>query len=348
MLVLPIRFGENRLNRNYGWNAYAPNFQANTSAGNPLRKLKGIKCPYFGVEMFTGRELNNVETKLEQCHTVKDVVKLLSKYKRFIHKTEKKVLKKFADISKTSPELTLPECLKLLYDEAITKLKLEEFNTLDDVDKISLKLSPQNALDVHAKTTRCRQIILENNQEDTFKRKTLLYSLDEIVPQKGEKYILEMLKSRAAYLPTSSTSENAFIVKYANRSHEEIARRMVHLSGATIEHIKPNSLGGANAIGNFLLTSAVANSLRSNMPLTQFIEMFPKIPTYCQKYIEQIIDCIHRGLLKGNETYPYKVQRVLEKESKGLIQLDLSSYVLTKDEAKQEVRNHYNRNRNKK
>ena len=343
MLVLPIRFGDNRLDRTSGWHGYVPAFEANTSAGTPLRKLRGIKCPYCGVEMPTGKELNNIEKLLEQCATVKDVVKILTKYKRFIHKIERKILKRFTEISKTSPDMTLSECLQLWYDEAITKLKLEEFNVLDDVDKISLKLSPENALNVHAKTTHCRQIILENNQEDTFKRKALLFSLDEITPQKGEGLVFEKLKSKAAYLPTSSTSENAFIVKYANRSHEEIAKRMIHLSVATIEHIKPNSLGGLNAIGNFLLTSAAANSMRSNMPLATFIEMFPKIPMYCQKYIEQIINCIHKGMLQGNETYPYKVKRVLDKESKGLIQLDLSNYKYTKDEAKQKVRNYHNR-----
>ena len=63
---------------------------------------------------------------------------------------------------------------------------------------------------------------------------------------------------------------------------------MLRPSVATIEHIKPDSKGGLNAIGNFLLASAGANNLRSNMPLTDFIMMFPKIPKYCQNYIEQI------------------------------------------------------------
>ncbi len=353
MQICPIGFSFNKpssMQENYARqkNCTVPVFCSSTSEGNPLKRLKGIKCPYFGVEMLTGKELNRIEVQLARCPTVKDVVKVLTKHKKHIHKTEKKILKRFTEISKTSPDMTLPECLKLWYDEAITKLKLEEFNVLDDVDKISLKLSPENALAVHGKTTHCRQIILENNQEDTFKRKALLYSLQEITPKKGEGNVFEMLKDRAAYLPTSSTSENAFIVKYANRSHEEIAKRMIHLSVATIEHIKPDSLGGLNAIGNFLLASAVANSMRSNMSLSKFIKMFPKIPINCQKYVEQIIECVHKGWLKGNETYPYKIQRVLERESKGEIKLDLSKYKWTKEEAKQQVKEYYNKKRCKK
>ena len=47
-----------------------------------------------------------------------------------------------------------------------------------------------------------------------------------------------------------------------------------------------------------MLTSAGANNLRSNMPLYKFINMFPNIPKYCQKHINQIIELIHKGQLK--------------------------------------------------
>ncbi len=313
----------------------APSFKANTSAGNPLKKLKGVKCPYYGTEMISGSDIVKIERRLDKCMNVKDVVKVLSKYTRFMQDTEKKIFKRFAEISKIAPEKTLPECLKFWYDEAIIKLKLEEFNVLDDVDKISLKLSPENALAVHAKTTRCRQVILENNREDTFKRKILLSSLDDIKPKNtnNEFAVFEKLKDRAVYLPTSGTSENAFIVKYAERTQQEVAKRILRPSIATIEHIQPDSLDGENTIGNFLLASAGANSMRSNMPLTKFIDMFPAVPKKCQAYIEQIIDLIHKGLLKGNETYPYKIQKKLAEESRGKIKLDLSKYKYTEEQA---------------
>ncbi len=318
-------------------------FGANTSAGNPLKKLKGIKCPYFGVEMLSGSDIARIEKRLDTCKNVKDAVKILSRYTRYMQDTEKKMYKKFAEAAKTYPSKTMPQCLKLWYDDAIVKLKLEEFNVLDDVDKISLKLSPQNALAVHAKTTRCRQVILENRKEDTFKRKILLMSLDDIKPDSAgkEAAVWEKLKDRAVYLPTSGTSENAFIVKYADRTQQEVAKRILRPSIATIEHIQPNSLDGENTIGNFLLASAGANSMRSNMPLTKFIEMYPSIPKKCQAYIEQVVDYIHRGWLKGNETYPYKVQKKLAEESGGLINLDLSCYKYSPDEAKARVVKYY-------
>lgn len=342
MRILPVNIFNTQPNRFGGRkNTEFPAFCSTTSAGNPLRKLRHIKCPYFGVEMLSASELPRIENMLDGVSATKDRLKILRKYKKNMQKTEKRIFGRFEKAIKDKPDLTFPDFLKIWYNEAITKLKLEEFNVLDDVDKISLKLSPENALAVHSKTTRCRQVILENNKEDTFKRRILLNSLDELIPAKGEGRVFELLKNRAAYLPTSGTSENAFVVKYAERTEEEIAKRLLRPSAATIEHIKPNSKGGLNAIGNFMLASAGANNLRSNMPLVDFIAMFPKIPKYCQAYIEQIIECIHKGGLKGNETYPYKVKRVLEKESKNIINLDISMFKLTKEEAKEAVRKRF-------
>lgn len=308
-------------------------FCANTSAGAPLRKLRNIPCPYYGGLMIAGSQIHKIEQRLEQCNTVGKVVKVLSKYTDYMQHTERKMYDRFKEYAKTNPNKTLPDYLKEVYDESLIKLKLEEFTVLDDVDMISRELSAKTALALRHKTTRCREVILVNDQRDTFKRRILLNSLDEIHPKEDEKEVFERLKDRAIYLPTSGTSENAFVIKYANRSHEEIAKRIVRASVASIEHIKPDSLGGGNELSNFILASTNANSYRSNMPLSKFIDRFPDIPKNCQIYIDKIIYSIHRGKLKGFETYPYDVKKTLEKESDGRISLDLSKYKHTYEEA---------------
>ena len=310
-----------------------PMFGSNTSAGNPLKKLRGIKCPYFGVEMLSGKDINNIERKLEQCNSVNDVVKVLSKYKKNMQKIEKNIFKRFEKCSTTHPDFKLQNCLKMWYHDALIKLKLEEFSVLDDIDKLSLKLTPENALLVHSKTTEFRQIILKNEQSRTFKRKMLLDSLDKIKPSKKERKIFAEIKDKATYMPTSGTSENAFIVKYASRSHQEIAKRILKPSVATIEHIKPNSKNGENDIGNFILVSNGANCLRSNTPLYRFIKRFPKIPNLCQNTINQIIRIINANKFRGHETYPYKVKRTFAQESKGAILLDLSQCKYNEEQA---------------
>ena len=326
-----------------------PIFQARvgnrTSAGNVLKKLRNITCPYTGTKMIPGSSINRINKRLDACDNVEKVVKELLPFKDYLQPVEKQMYEKFTEYSKRNPSGKLPDCLKEMYEDSLTKLKLEEFVVLDDVDRISLHMSPKTAFALRYKTTRCRQVILKKKKEDTFKRKTLLTSLDEIIPEPYEKTIFEQMKDRALYLPTSSTSPNAFVVKYADRSHDEIAKRLLRASEATIEHILPDSKGGKNSIANFLLVSSKGNSLRENIPLVKFIQRFPNIPELCQKYVEEIIKAIYNGELKRNETYPYKIQRTLEKESGGKIKLDLTDYKYSPDEAKRLVRAHYNKTR---
>lgn len=306
-----------------------------TSAGNPLKKLKDISCPYSGIKMITGKDAAEFDKKLNRCRTLSGVIRLLTKYEKKMQPIEKKMLYIFKDYAGQNPKGNLQDCLKNLYNNSLTKLKLEEFCVLDEVDAISKNLSAETALALRKKTTRCREIIANNDSEDTFKRKVFLSSLNEITPLESEEKIFDNMRDKALFLPTSGLSENAFVVKYATRSQIEIARRLILASMATIEHVQPESLGGLNEIGNFILASAHANNYRSNMPLTKYIERFPHVPQNCQQYIDEIITKIHRGKLKGNETYPYQIKNTLAHQSNGLIDLDLSKYKYTFEKAQE-------------
>lgn len=348
MYIFPINLSRNnnlaeikssRANKGLGFDAFEKQnnitFLSNTSAGNSLKKLKQMNCAYFDVEMILGCDFNSIEKLIDNCETSSEYLKVLSNYsKKNMLSVEKKIYRYFVKALKSNPDKSLQELLKDRYNDAITKLKLEEFKVLNKIDRISLKLSSETALKVHEKTTFFRQIILENKQGNTFKRKMLLNFLDEIVPKENEQEVFEKLKDSAIKLPTSSLSENAFVVKYSERGSEEIAKRILRASIATVEHIKPDSKGGGNVIGNFILVCSAANSLRSNMPLEKFIEIFPKIVKRCQIYIEQIIDKIHKNKFLHNETYPFNVRRTLLEESKGKVDLDLSSYKYSEIEAK--------------
>lgn len=320
---------------------YGLPFEGSTSAGKPLRKLSNITCPYTGIKMIPGRAIAGFRKKLYATETAKEVVDVLSGYSQFMQHTEKSVFAIFKDFVALNPKDDLANCMKMLYYNCLTKLKLEEFLVLDDVDMISRKLSHDTALKVRAKTTKCREIILENNQQHTFKRKIFLASLSEIQPKYNEKDIMERIKDKALFLPTSGSSKNAFIVKYANRSQHEAAERIFLASTATIEHVTPASEGGLNTMGNFMLASANGNRYRENMPLYKYINRFPKIPQYCQTYINEIIDAIHNGKLNGNETYPYLIKKKLADESCGKLMLSLSKYKYTEEEAIKAVIDYY-------
>lgn len=314
---------------------YGVPFEGSTSAGKPLRKLKNITCPYTGIKMISGSVLKSFEKKLNECINAFDIVRLLSDYSGNLQKTEKSVFAIFKDFVALNPKDNIQNCLQMLYNSCLTKLKLEEFLVLDDVDMLTRGLSPATALKVRAKTTRCREIIIANNQADTFKRRIFVDSLDEIKPKENEKDILENIKDRALFLPTSGSSRNAFVVKYATRSQAEAARRIFIASTATIEHVTPASEGGSNHIGNFMLVSANGNRYRENLPLVKYINRHPMVPAYVQMYMNDIIDAIHNGELKGNEDYPYLIKQKLIDESMGRLTPSLSAYKYTEKEAVQ-------------
>lgn len=308
-------------------------YEGSTSAGKPLRKLRNITCPYRGIKIIPTEAIKTFEKNLKQCKSASSVVSLLADYQEHMLPTEKSIYAIFKDFALLNPNDNIQNCLQMICSNSLTKLKLEEFAVLDDVDSLSRKLSPTTALQLRAKTTKCRQIILSNSKRDTFKRKVFLNSLEEIHPKDNEREILFNIKNKALFLPTSESSKNAFIVKYCRRKPEEIARRIFIASTASIEHITPASLGGYNTIGNFLLTTANGNRYRENMPLPTYIKRFPKIPKFMQQYVNDVIDAIHDGKMQGNETYPYKIKNKLFEVSEGRILLSLSKYKYSEEEA---------------
>lgn len=308
-------------------------YEGTTSQGKPLRRLNNITCPYRGIKIIPGTALKDFEKNLKTCRNSIEAVELLSSYKKNMLPTEKAIFSIFKEFSSLNPNESLQNCLQMIASNSLMKLKLEEFEVLDEVDKLSRKLSVNTALKLRAKTTKCRQIIISDSKRDTFKRKLFLNSLDEITPNNNEREIFNDIKNKALFLPTSESSKNAFIVKYSKRKQEEITRRIFIASTGSIEHITPASMGGLNTIGNFLLTCANGNRYRENMNLIEYIKRFPKIPNYCQLYINDIIQEIHNGGLRGNETYPYKIKEKLMKESQGRIMISLSCYKYTKEEA---------------
>lgn len=308
-------------------------YEGKTSAGKPLRRLKNITCPYRGIKIIPSETIKSFEKGLSRCKTAEDAVELLSIYQTNLLSVEKSVLDIFKDFSMLNPDDNLQNCLQMIKNNCLTRLKLEEFEVLDDVDALTRRLSPQTALKIRTKTTKCRQIIISNNKHDTFKRKTFLNSLEEIIPKENEREIFNDIKNKALFLPTSESSRNAFIVKYSKRNQIEITRRLFIASTGSIEHVTPASNGGLNTIGNFLLTSASGNRYRENMPLCEYIKRHPKIPKYMQIYIDDIIREIHNGNMPGNETYPYKIKKKLLEESHGRIMISLSGYEYSEEEA---------------
>ena len=307
-----------------------------TGKGTVLKRLNNITCSYTGIRMISGGAMNRLERKLDECRNLREKIYLLSRYARNMQSVEHRVFDHITYYLDSYPDRSLADFFASNYEDSLSKLKLEEFKVIDNVDRKSTLLSTQTQLALRSETNNCRSLILDSNDKMFFKRKSFLYALENIKAQNPyEERVLSEIRNLALFLPTSGSSENAFIVKYSRREERDVLIRLLIGSVATIEHVRPHSMGGKDIISNFLVVSNNGNKYRENIPLSVYIDRNPAIPEYCQIQIEEIINSIHRGAMRGNECYPYQIKKTLFEESEGRILLDLSSYRYSEEKAQE-------------
>lgn len=304
-----------------------------TTAGDCLKELDNITCPYSGVKMISGRKMDKLEKQLYNCETIGERIDLLAPYKPCMQKLEKHMYGVFKDYAIKNPNGSLNECLQELKPDALAELRIDQLKVLDDVDKISNNINAKTALKIRAVTTNARKMIIEDRQDQIFKRKDLLSSLYNVTKDYPDQEIVSQMWTTASKLPKSTTNVNAFIVKYANRSPHEIAARLLRPSVASVEHITPASTSGGNTLANFMLAARDWNSDRGNIPLPEYIEKHPDIPTNSQKYTNDIIKAIKKDKLIDCDWYPYVLKEKLYNESEGIIDVDISKYHLDEQQA---------------
>ena len=324
-----------------------------TKKGDVLKELDNITCPYSGVKMLSSKKMDKIERELNLCSNIHERMDALEPYQKCMQNLEKRVYTILKGYEINYPDRTMNDCLNELKPQCLAELRIDEFKVLDEVDSISNRLDATTALEVRKITTDARKKILEDKEDQIFKRKDLLAQIHDVTEGCKNQEIVEEMWAIANKLPRSSNNFNAFVVKYANRSPQEIATRLLRPSTASIEHIRPANPhsdeieSGENDLTNFMLVSRDWNSGRGNTPLPEFIQDHPNIPRYSQMYINDIMKSIKKGKLLDCDWYPYIIKETLYQESDGLIDLDLSRYHISEENAfataPANVRNKYNR-----
>jgi len=304
-----------------------------TTAGDCLKELDNITCPYSGVKMISGRKMDRLESQLADCNSIGQRMDLLEQYRPCMQKLEREMFGIFKGYEMNHPDGSLNDCLQRMKPDCLAELRIEQLKVLDDVDNISNKMDAKTALKVRTVTTNARKIIVEDRQDQIFKRKDLLANLHGVTKNYHNQDLVSDMWKAANKLPKSTTDVNAFVVKYANRSPHEIAARLIRPSVASIEHITPASGRGQNSLSNFMLVSRDWNSDRSSIPLPEYIKMHPDIPDNTQKYTNDIIKAIQKGKLVECDWYPYVLKEKLYNESQGMIDIDLSKYKISEEDA---------------
>ncbi len=310
-------------------------FKKNIDAEFLLRQTKHLKCAYSGKLMLSQGEIKDIFSKLERRTNVQAVINLLQNYEKYMHDTEVAIFSLLKE-SKHRNKRDLQDVLQELQPEALVRLKEKQINILKSTDGIIEKLSPNIANLVRL----IRDNALAKIEDNTFGRQPPLEMI-KAVKAKGSD-LNKIIKIYQAWykLPNSARDVDAFIVKYARKSHAEIARRLICSSMATIEHIVPTSRKKKDAdfLGNMILVSARFNNERHSMPLDEYIMLNQDVDMrqHLQKYVDLVIREINR---QGSDfshcgMYPERIRKAIAKETGGKVNLSTENLVLTKAQKK--------------
>lgn len=322
-----------------------------TKKGAVLKELDNITCPYSGVKMLSAKKIDKIEAELAKTPSITGRIDILEQYKPNMQKLEKNMFAIFKGYAANHPEGNLNACLRELYPDSLAELKIEQIKVLDKVDKVTKKMDAKTALEVRKITTDARRKILSDTPETIkrnpkartadhiFKRKDLLDELRDATIHKTNPELFDEMWQAASELPKSSTSMDAFIVKYADRPPVEIATRLLRPSTTSIEHITPanpdsiTTEAGENELTNFMPASRDWNTARGNNPLPEFIKQHRNIPRYSQKMTDDIIKAIYHGKMPDCDWYPYVLKEKMYNESQGLINVNIDKYKVSEADA---------------
>lgn len=289
-----------------------------------FRNFVNIPCPCCGIKMLPMTSFYENFTERALSKPGKEVVKALSIFEGNMHPTEKKCFNLFEELSEQNPLKNLQELLITVKPEHLKKLIGKQIKILNEIGKMGAELSDKSAQLLIKRTNIARNKIIIPDEYNIFEIKPLISSLlnfKDIVPEKD---VANKILEKANELPRARNDISAFVVKYSRRTPEEIGRRLLSSSVGTIEHIRPRTHKGLNMGKNYLLECAECNNTRSSIPFDKWLKMRPEMVKNLQTYMDEIIKQTNSGILRGYDWYPREVAATLEKESKGVVKLDIS------------------------
>ena len=295
-----------------------------------LREIDDTHDPYSDVIMIPKRKLKRLKEKVKNRPNAESMVKLLSGYTQHMFPNgEARVFDLLAEETrqwKKRPEykngnFDFHDILQEHLPDAKPRLVSGQFKVLDNIREYSQKnLNKQERALVEKRVKKLEDDIID----DKFRIKASVGYLEELYGEIGDKRKVKDIIKYTYDFPNGATSVDAFIVKNADKSHEEIAVALVEPSLNSLEHIHVQSKGGETKGDNLIAASKRMNNLRGSMEYEDFIERFPEIPKCTQRHVDDLVKKINRGGIPDIAYNLPGVKEQLAKESKGLINIDIS------------------------
>lgn len=296
-----------------------------------------LRCAYSGTPMIHPDYAKNIYSKLSRRVTAQEAVHYLQPLTKYMHNIEG-IIFEMIKASSHKNKRNFRNILQEWQPDALKRLKRTQTEIINSANELINSISDEQTRN---KVLDIKEQALNRIENDTFTRH---FPIDRImnVQSKGSDYQkIAQIYQRWYRLPNSHTDLDSFIVKYSKESHENIAKRLISSSVATIEHVKPSSRNGKDSLSNYILVSAAYNSIRSSMPLWEFIMLNPDmdIPKNLQNYIDEVIAEVHdkKSGFSHRSWYPDKIKHAIYKETKYRLKLLTKNLHLTKRQIRDNI-----------
>lgn len=279
-----------------------------------------LTCPCCGRVMIPPAEIEELKNKCMLRCSAKDAIKVLEKYENKMHSVEKEIFQMFKEEAKRNPEMNFKDMLNKWKPESEEKLIKTQFGIFTLLEKASENIDDEKKQKVKELIETEKAKILNGNNE--FRRKHFVIKFEQIFADTEDSETKEHLIRLAKKLPTAYEDKNAFIVKYASHSPEEIGIRLLSYSMRTVEHVKPKNRHGENHLFNYIPECMRCNSFRSDRPMIQQLEEYPEMFANAQNLMDTMIKFANSRLI--SRWYIIKIRERIFEESDGVLDLDIS------------------------
>ncbi len=249
-----------------------------------LLKLN-LPCPCCGKQMIPLDEVKALPATGLFSASCLTAVNTLEQFEDYMKPVEYNIMQIIKPLAQKYPGIDLQELIILLSFEYESSLVGTQLTILNQLKSIAPDVEEQNRQELLDITRTAKEFILKK-RSTKFKRKTFLGDIEEYTAKIQNKKIREKIFAAAEKMPTSEDSVSAFIMKYKDRSPEEIGERLLMYSAATLEHITPDSENGEVTIWE----CQRCNNTRSNSPVVNQINANPDMLDNLRKHIQILVD----------------------------------------------------------
>jgi len=201
-----------------------------------LLKL-GLPCPCCGKLMPELNEIKSLPSLGVFSGSCVAALAALKPYENIMKPVEKNIYEILQPLADKYPGIDLQELMILLSFEYERQLVAPQLTILNDMKALAPNLEREDDQQELLQTIATAKDFILRRKPVKFKRKTFIKDVDEFLPKIDDKHLRNKLAKLAYSMPTSEDSISAFIMKYKDRSPEEIGERLLifadsHLSSS--------------------------------------------------------------------------------------------------------------------